>query len=520
MNENEDKQPNWRALSTLGIALLAIYRFYLISWQFKFYNFLVPPSPDLASHLQMTDGFINGSAKLGFYPPLLHVIAAFLARTFHTGSLEIFNFMAPFWIPLAIIAFYLLVTKIFDYKVAFWATLAFSIVSSSPLLNFGDAQYADILGYNLIGPFYIIALVSLVKEFKYWKLLLTFLLFALFLSAHSLSSVLIYVVSFVSVAIYCFSSYKIDRKQFKNSFFVLISLCLGTVVFLALSKVFFGPLISKAVEGIISSNSLVKNSTSLVLDYSSISYLLPPFLEFMGLVGIVFLLVRISNAKTRFASIFVIVWIALIWIFSRSAIFVLPQRIFRELPLPLSIASGILVCDLLPVLKNNWHKIGFVALFCYFIIINNSQVAVSPFLIPDGLKNQVWFRDIDQSKLDFITSNVDKNDLILANFSNPILTYKLKLAGYGVSGFASASSSNPSASEKEEFVTNKISASGARYLFIGVIPFGVNPEVYFSGFVEYENSTKLLNLYKYQEKDLVKEFADGSKLIMIEDEDE
>ncbi|MFH1910315.1 MAG: hypothetical protein ABIJ72_03980 [bacterium] len=515
LSNQTEKWLNWKVISLVSVIILATYRFYIISWQFKFYHLLVPPSPDLAAHLNMTDMFINGTAKLGFYPPLLHIIAAFFAKAFHVGSLDFFNFIAPFWIPLAIIVFYILVCKLFDYKIAFWSTLVFAFVSSSPLLNFGDAQYADILGYNLVGPFYIIALISLMRNFKYWKLILMFLLFGLFLSAHNFSSVLIYIVSFLSVIIYCLTSYKIDKTQFKNSFFVLISLCVGTVLFLTLSKIFFGPLIPRAVESLVAFNPLIKNSTAAVLDYNSISTLLPPFLEFTGLLGIAFLLLRISRDKSRFSSIFVIVWIVTIWLFSRSSLFVLPQRIFREIPLPLSIASGILISDLLPILKNNWYKIGFIALFGYLVIINNSQVAVSPFLIPDGFKNQVWFRDIDQQKYEYIVANVNKSDKILANFSNPILRYKLNMAGYGVSGFASASPNNPSASEKEEFVTNKISASGARYLFIGVIPFGVNPEVYFSQFVEYENSTKLLNLYKYQEKDLVKEFADGSKLILI-----
>lgn len=506
---------SWKVLSFISVLILAAYRFYVIKWQFNFFHFLVPPSPDLVAHLQMTDGYINGTAKLGAYPPLLHIIVAFFANAFHVNSLAVFNLFAPFWIPVAIIVFYLLVAKIFDYKVAFWSTLVFAFVSSNPLLNFGDAQYADILGYNLIGPFYIIALVSLVKEFKYWKLALTFLLFGLFLSAHNLSSVLVYVVSFISIATYCFTSYKIDKKQFKSSFFVLISFCIGMVLFIILSRIFFGQLLSNIAGSLISSDPLIKNSTASVLNFDSISSLLPPFLEFLGLIGIAFLLLRISKDKTRFSSIFVVVWILLCWLFSRSTMFVVPQRILRELPLPLSISCGILISDLLPILRNSWHKIAFVALFVYLVIINNSQVTVSPFLIPDGLKSQVWFRDIDQEKYDYIALNIDKADPILANFSNPILTYKLVSAGYKVPGFASATLSNLSESEQEDFVNTKIQDSEAKYLLIGVMPEGVKPEVYFTSFVDYESSTKLLNLYKHKQSDLVKEFADGTKLILI-----
>lgn len=511
---------NWRTISIVSVLILAIYKYCVILWQFNFFHFLVPPSPDLVAHLEMTDSFINGTAKLGSYPPLLHIITAFLARIMHFGSLDVFMLIAPFWIPLSIIVFYLLVSKIFDYKIAFWSTLVFALVSSNPLLNFGDAQYADILGYNLIGPIYIIALVSLVREFKYSKLLLVFVLFCLFLSAHSLSAILLYIVSFISVAIYCFVTFNTDRRQFKNSFIVFIALCVGIIPFLALSKVFFGPIISNAISALTGGSILIKDPTSAVLEYSSILTLLSPFLEFIGFAGMGFLLIKFSKGQARFASLFVVVWILTVWFFSRNSLFVLPQRIFREISLPLSIASGILAVEMSLLFKNNWYKIGFFAIFTYLVIINETQVFVSPFLPPDGLKNQVWFRDVDQVEYDYMVAILKKNDVILSNFSNPILHYKLKVAGYKVIGFSNTEMSDKSVTEREEFISKEVKSSGARYLFIGAMPQGVNPEVYFTQFVNYEKSTSLLNEYKYPERNLMRQFTDGSKLIMIEDEDE
>lgn len=515
MNKRLNINLNWKTISLVGVIFLAWYRFYIISWQFKFFHYLVPPSPDLVAHLQMTDSFINGAGKLGTYPPLFHIITAFMANHLHIGSLGVFNLIAPFWIPLAIIIFYILVTKMFGYKVAFWSTLIFAFVSSSPLYNFADAQYADILGYNIIGPFFIIALISLIRKFKYWKLLVVFTLFALFLSAHNLSSILIYIVSFISVAVYCFVSYKTDKVQFKNAFRVLIAFCAFTVFTVILSKIFFGPLLSSAVSSLTQGSALVKNSTSAILEYDNISLIVPPFLEFIGLIGVGFLFLRISQGKARFASLLVIVWIVITWLLSRSSMLVLPQRILREIPLPLSIASGIAAVEMFSLFKNSWQKIGFFALFSYLIVINNSQVSVSPFVLPNGLTNQIWFRDIDQIKYDYIIGHLDKNDEILANSSNPILYYKLEAAGYKIVNFTSIDVSKRPAVDQEHYVSSNVKDSGAKYLFIGAMPPGVSPDLYFSQFANYKLTTDLLNHYKYPKRQLVQQFADTSKLILI-----
>jgi hypothetical protein len=512
---NTQGQINWKLLSIIAVIVVAGYRLFLLLWQFNFFHFLVPPSPDLAAHLQMTDGFIDGSGKIGAYPPLLHILAAFLAKIFHTGSLEIFAALAPYWIPLAIIVFYIMVVKLFDYRVAFWSTLVFGLVSSNPLLNFTDAQYADILGYNIIGPFFIIALVSLIKEFKYWKLFLVFVIFGVFLSAHNLSSSLIYIISLASIIAYCFVSYRSDRKQFRNAFYILIALCVGTVLFFSLSKVLFGPIIANALRGMLGGSSL-NNSTSAVLDLDQVHALLVPFLEFLGMAGIGFLLVRVSDNKTRFASLFVVAWILVTWVFSRSEVFVLPQRLLRELSMPLSIAAGIFASDVLLSLKNNWLKIVFFGVFSYLILINNSQVTSSPFKLPDGFKNMVWYKDADQQKLDYITQNVSPGERIITNHSNPILNYKLQKAGYNVVYYVLPKSvSEADGVDLQEQIQVAVRGSGARYLFIGTAPVAVNPDVYYQQFVNYEEATSQLKKYQYKKQDLARVFEDGSELIYV-----
>jgi len=507
---------NWKKVSWLVVGVAVLFKLYIIFFQYHFHNFLVPPSPDLVSHLQMTDHFINGTAVLGSYPPLLHILTAFLAKLFSATSLEIYSAIGPYWIPAAIIVFYLLVYKIFDYKIAFWATLVFGLVSANPLLNFGDAQYADILGYNLIGPFYILGFISLIKDFKYWKIPLVFLLFVLFLSAHHLSAVLIYIVSVISLVISCIIARKKDKSEYKKSAFTLLVFVIGAFVFLALSRIFFGDLLSTVFDAVIHAKDLIQDSTSEVLDYSNIPSLLPALIEFVGLMGIGFLFIRITgDKKTRFASIFIIVWIVMIWIFSRSSLFVLPQRIFREISLPLSIAAGIFVVDISCLLKSRWQKIMFFSLFAYLVIINSVQLFVPPFLLPDGFKNQVWFRDVDQDKFEYIKENVPVGPVIMTNYSNTVLQYKLIKEGYSLKYFSGSDKDLTTNEQKAQLVQDEITQANASYLFIGFLPEGVNPDVYFTQYPNYQKATEILNTYQYKRDSLIKQFPDGSKLIRV-----
>lgn len=507
---------NWKKVSWFGVGILVVLKLYIIFWQYHFYNFLVPPSPDLVSHLQMTDSFINGTGALGTYPPLLHIVTALFARLFSATSLSIYSAIGPYWIPAAIIMFYVLAYKVFDYKVAFWASLVFALVSTNPLLNFGDAQYADILGYNIIGPFYILAFISLVRGFKYWKLPIVFLLFALFLSAHHLSAVLMYVVSMISLGVNCIVTRRVDKTEYKKSLFLLVIFTGAAFVFLAMSKIFFGNLVSSTFNAVIHANQLIRDTTSEVLDYSNMSALLPAFIEFTGLAGVGFLLIRAAgDKKTKFASIFIISWILITWLFSRSSVFVLPQRIFREISLPLSIASGVFAVDMVAILHSRWQKIVFFSFFAYLAVINSSQIFVPPFLLPDGLSSQVWFRDVDQEKLEYIKENVNPGSAILTNRSNTILQYKLINSGYSLAYLNGAGEGLGTDKEKIQLVSDKISSSRSSYILIGVAPEGVDPDVYFTQFASYESDTDVLEKYPYDKNDLVKQFSDGSRLIHV-----
>jgi hypothetical protein len=325
-----------------------------------------------------------------------------------------------------------------------------------------------------------------------------------------------YVVSMVALAIGCVLTRKTDKTEYKKLLFTLVIFASGAFVFLAISKIFFGDLVSSVFDAVIHANKLIQDTTSEVLNYSNMSSLLPPLIEFVGLAGIGFLLIRVTkNKENRFAGIFVITWVLITWALSRSSIFVLPQRIFREISLPLSIASGIFIADMAHILHSRRQKIAFFSMFAYLVVINSSQVFVSPFLLPEGLSGQVWYKDVDQEKFEYIKENIPVGPVIITNHSNTILQYKLIKEGYKLSYFSETGEGLDTDKQKAQLVQDKITKSRASYLFIGALPEGVNPDVYFTQFANYDDATDILETYKYDKNDLMRQFSDGSKLIRV-----
>ncbi len=203
------------------------------------------------------------------------------------------------------------------------------------------------------------------------------------------------------------------------------------------------------------------------------------------------------------------------WVFSRSSLFVLPQRIFREISLPLSIAAGIFAVDVSHLLQLRWQKIAFFSLFSYLVVINSSQIFVSPFILPEGLSGQVWFKDVDQEKLEYIKENIPLGPVIMTNRSNTVLQYKLAKEGYNLKYFGETGGDLVTSKQKAQLVQDKITQSRASYLLIGALPEGVNPDVYFTQYPNYQDVVGVLNTYQYKKDHLMRQFSDGSKLIRV-----
>lgn len=516
---------NLKKLSVFVLVLLALFKLYLVQWQFSFHHLLVPPSPDLTAHLEMIDGVINAirDHKLSLsiltgYQPLFKLIIGYIAVIFSKDSLTVLKAIAPYWLIIIIPPFYYLVKKMYGWQIAFWATTVFVVVSSNPLLNFADAQYPDILGYNLIAPLYLIALINLLNNGKRLRDYLSYfaLLVMLFLS-HYLVVALMILVSVITLLVYLPN--RQDRgKKWLNLKSCLLVFCVLTVSYLLLNIFAFNYLVPM-FKSAINLRAPINDATAAVLNYSLLNSLLAPFLQFIGWAGLLYCIINTwvkKDNEKRLSNILLIVWVIVLWIMSRSSLFALPQRIFREISVPLSISSGIFIFETIKKFSTNLQKIIISGLFGYLMVINFSQLNQPPFLLPDGFRDMAWFRSVDQQKYDYITENIPKDKAILTNNSNPVLLYRLEKAGYVVHRVADFVPNTVLPKNNKIFITDFINGSGSSFLFINSIPSNVNPQVYFYQYADYDKTRGYFDQYDYARSQINKKFVDGSKLIAIE----
>ncbi len=506
--KNRKKYYSW-----LFIFLLVVFKAYIIFWQFRKFNLLVPPSPDLFNHLRMIDEVLAGR-YIYDYPPLFHWIISIASHLTGSEPLVVLRAIAPFWLLLPIYPFYILSRSMFGWRVAFWATSVFIMVSANPLLNFGDAQYPDILAYNLIAPFYLLFLIKTVRSGNYWYFIPTVGLFLLTLIAHHFTSALMLAVTLVSLAGYAMYSYCNCRKKELKKIFIIFGLFAASAIpIYILARIFFGNFLSVVIGGLFHTRLETDAPIHKVLDLSEISYVLAPFLQFIGFAGLVWIFIKIPRMKRNvFPAILMLSWVVLFWIMSRSSFFYLPQRVLREISFPLCIASGFFAVSTVNLLEKQWHELLFFAVFSYLIVINSVQLYQKPFLLPDGFRYMSWFTAEDQQKYEYITNNLKENCVIATNQSNPILQYKLQKSGCSVTDIH-----NIVKNEKvdKNNIGTFIKQARVRYLFIGVMPKFTPADVYYTQFGSYEYATELLNMYPYNESDVVKEFSDGSKIIVV-----
>lgn len=505
---------NYNLIACLVLVGAFAFKAYLIFWQYNFYHLLVPPSPDLIAHTEMIDQYLKTGNIFYGYPPLFHIIVAKISLMLNQPALETLTIISPYFLLIVIPPFYWLVKGIFNFRVAFWATIIYILGSSMPLYNFIDAQYADILGYSIITPFYFLSLIYCLKKKNYWLLFLPLLLFIGLIASHHLSAALVWIISMVALLV---DSLILLFQKSKNYFplRVLVFYSLVSIIFYFIARLLFKDVLITGYNSVINLKPITDNIWSSVQEYRDINQLVTPLVEFLGLAGLVTTIKKIDRDSASFSNILLIVWVILFWIFSRFLFIGLPTRILRELSLPLSIFAGIFIVEVLNGLKDNWQKYIVIFLFSYVIIINIVQVSVDPFLIPSGFSYMSWYKNIDEQKYQFFDRYILKNKKILTNYSNPILNYKLKRAGYNLDLFKEDYSELLTDEAKKEKLASLLTTIKPDYLFIGAKPESTSEDIYFEQFNNYTKVTDFLNKYEYSGSQLVKKFDDGSKLIII-----
>lgn len=514
------KQIDSKKIAIAILFLVFFAKLYFIISQFVDNKYLIAPGGDPVAHLATIQTILDGKFSWHniSYPPLYHFVMALIVKLTGGDILAVMKYGAITLLFICIPIFYYLSKYLFGFWTAFWGTLLFMLVSSNPLLNFVDGSYPDMLNYGVFVPLAFLFLLKSFEKKPFVNLILSLIFIILMIFTHHMTTafaVLIIVIYLCVVGIYYYFTKDKELKNYKIiSLFFLLS---GLVIYL-LAKISFGPLIDTVIKSLFSGNSFITNTTfSKPPEFSNVSnlyILMPAILEFLGFAGLIYCLASIKHESYK--KIFMIVWIIVLWGLSRTDMSGVAPRFLRELSFPLAILSGLIITKIIRLANNNIQKILIGGMIGYLIIINMIQLNMPPFLLPDGFKNMVWYRQIDQEKVDYITSNLPDKSSVISNPFSPYLPYFLsksnKKIGYEVIRNAPEID--------QDNMSDYINSFSADYMLVGHPPMDNIDEKTFSEFVGYQEVTDLLNRYQYPEKDLVKQFLDGSKLIKLKNNDQ
>lgn len=509
-----------QTLALLLLALVFMVKVIFIIWQFSDGKFLVAPGGDPLNHIAIIENILHGQLTGLSYPPLFHFLIAGIVKLTGFSVIATTKVAAIALFFLSIAVFGWLAKKLFGFWPAFWAMLFYLTVSSHPLLGFVDGNYPDLLNYGVFVPLFLVCLLNALRNqpFK-WTLVSLAPLILMILTHHLTTSFMLVIVAAYLLVMGLYHSLNHDRAARKNLFIVcgvylIISIPIGILV-----HQMFGNVLTQAFKSVSDFVPLYSGTTySEAPRYDNLAPLLNPFIEYLGLLGLVLCLATVK--KNPEAKILVMVWTVALWLMSRTPLSGLPPRFLREINVPLTLLAGYGVALVVTELVDRRHKLAVSALFGYLIYINLVQLNVGPFMLPGGFKSMVWYRAVDQEKVNYLRHDLPDGAKVLANPANPYVNYFFKHDYAGSTQLATLIP-NSQVPPKDNGTYQPIAVklvqdSAAQYLFIGAEPQKDIDEKTFVQFAGYKLATQLLETYPYGKKDIVKQFDDGSKIIKID----
>lgn len=416
----------WIALG-LAVLLLKLFFLYYTYWH---KHFLVPPGYDASVHYQnikvlMETGNINFAA----YPPGFYFLVILIHKIFRADIWSILTNWTPILIVLPSLAMFFLLRQVFSLRVSVVTISVLLLSSNFPLYAFVDGNYPDMLSY---GFFAVLIFAYLIRYFKtksnHNLIYAGILLLAIALTHHfTFFNILAILIIFVLVQLTIYLVRSRGRKD--KNFLAIISLALMTLgLSLFLANFLYGQNFVNVIESLFSGKNVVTNLfLNQTLSYPEYPGLSGGLIWYMGILGFFYLLSANFQNQTQIKTKqLVIVWLLFFFLLSRLSAVGVPGRFARELALPLVVCIGFLFDYILEKLsfKNRIGQILALGLIGY-VILMNSALYTNLDQITDPFRRYIWFQEVDQKKVDYLSQNVVQNTPILYN-SNANLYFPVK----------------------------------------------------------------------------------------------
>lgn len=401
------------------LALIVIFKLFLLYLTYYHKHYLVPPGYDSIPHyLQIQKILDTHSIGASVYPGF-HLLVIAISKLFHLSIWSVLTNWTPVLILLPSLAMFFLLRQLFSIKVTVLAIAILLITSGYPLYAFIDGNYPDMLAYGFYAPLLFAFLIRYYRTQQKSNLIYAgiFLLLIAFTHHFTLFNVLGILSIFVLMQFFLY----LARQKF--GLYKKILLGFGVIILLVasgllLASKLYNGMALNFIMGFVNQKAYLNNSyLNTPLDYFDYANMTGGLVWYLGLVGLLYILASTFTdpAKNKSKQL-VVIWVLFLYFFSRYGASGIPARFARELALPLIISLAFLLEFIFEKnpLKNRLGQLLSFGVIGYFLIINCALYSgIDKF--PEAYNGHVWFWPLDQQKIDYMAENIPSSSTILYN---------------------------------------------------------------------------------------------------------
>lgn len=406
------------------VALALAVKFYVLYYPYFFYHYLVPPGGDIINHLRYVKLIQQGHFSAD-YPFLFHAIIAFFSKILDLSPLEVMKWGTPVLVVLPAFALYFFARRTFGFKAAIITFFIALWMANYSLIAFGDGNYPNLLAGGFFQPiafaFVVLALTKSLKNNIIWVVLFSLLIA---LTHHLTAALYLTILLVYLVVLLVFNGREKITLNLKKTILVFLASILAAVVIIYLSPA--RALFISAITMLLKTGSVMNDKTfAKLLEFSNYPEMIGGFVWYVGLISLVYLIVRAFSADrekgNKPAVLLILTWFGVAYLFSRWAGIGLPARIARETALPLMLAIGYALSDLVGLVEKRYQRIIVWGILGFILVTGLQQVNNGVYGPPAFFNKMVWFDQNDLAKAKVLKGLTLPGEKIIANPTTPYM---------------------------------------------------------------------------------------------------
>lgn len=373
----------WLIFSIGLFSFIVIQYFGLIHFHYP-----VPPGHDAMIHYQMAQPFYNHTINLieyiknGSYPPLFLIFISSTAHLFRTDMMSVMLWSTPAILIFAALAIFFLTKELFGRWAGLFAFLLYSFAARTPIQQLNDGGYPNLISAQILLPLAFLFLLLALRKTKLFSkivfaILFVFITFLIPLTHHITTFYFALIVGVILI-LGLFKLFADKKISWKNKVFQSI-----LVIFMALLG---GYLISKsplfAAAHKLYQSAVGNPDPEAFIPLTRYPSTIGTAFSILGFLGFFYLpFAYRKNPAVIFNLTIILLFTLVLLIGSRVSTISNPDRLVRDLALPLSILGGTFSARILIDINKKRKNIFLpaLALFVIFFLIGSRTRILNSF---------------------------------------------------------------------------------------------------------------------------------------------